>query len=886
LSLFLRVYITLGVSIFSVSFSFTLADVTLLDFSVTPDCEPPPPKLGGTVGDTLVVYAGKFGKDAQRVAPWGNEAAAVKQDTVKVIALHYAQTPDDLTGEDSGFDGFAVEMLGERREYLDPNLKRVVVDGETYTKPMKVTFIGDGKKETGDNAGKTPAVFDKDAVVIGGSAADVITTGRGLSYVDGGGGDDVIVTGDVGGPTSKAVVAGGAGTDTITVGNGDDLVAGDASLGSARKDRTVTHNPQDSEQNGATRNLAGVFDWESIADPTTQADGGSPGDDTIGLGLGQNKARGNAGDDKIGVAADKPNGSLKAGINRIIGDNGNDRITGGSNADQIFTAAEGEFGVDAAGPPDLDAASNVATNTVDTGTGSDQVWGSQGFDQVTSHSQGNQSAKLVGGGNKDILVGGYGTDEVYGGPGDDYVIAEPAEVGPEAGPDSIFGPLREVKKLPLPAGVTSNAKTLVGGLGNDHLVGGDGPAKMFGDKRIDSELCKPGAPVPSDPVDESTTAATGDGNDRILGGAGVDTVSAGGGDDLADVAGGNDLACGQEGKDTLRGGANADQLWGGSGTDVLYGDAGLDQVFGNTGDDVAYGGTEADVIEGNNGKDWATGGAGNDLVYGGTRAAGRTDSGGDDLYGDTGDDRLIGDNGTVDDPASAADPAAIPFDLDGATPAAGVGDRIHGGDGDDTAYGGLGNDEVNGNGGNDHLEGNNGADVVHGNDGEDAIVGGSFQQASAGVGVGRPDSGDQLFGDAGPDLLAGDNAVLSVVTDPAATAPVTRQRGFALGHAVTLLDLGLTPAANTSGNDQMSGGDGQDVLYGQGGEDRAKGDGDDDYVEGGQASDWVEGDLGDDDLVGGSSTPLAGTGDSTSGQPDTADAIFGGPGDDVVTGDN
>jgi Ca2+-binding RTX toxin-like protein len=474
------------------------------------------------------------------------------------------------------------------------------------------------------------------------------------------------------------------------------------------------------------------------------------------------------------------------------------------------------------------------------------------------------------------------------------VIAEPAEVGPVVMQGQVpvsdivngvnFGPLRNVVKLPLPTDVASNAKTLVGGLGNDHVVGGDGPAKMFGDKRIDGELCKPGDPVTSDPVDESTSALADDGNDRITGGAGIDTVSAGGADDLAELAGGNDLACGQQGKDTLRGGDDTDRLWGGSETDVLYGDAGIDHVFGNAGDDMAYGGIDADVVEGNNGRDWATGGAGNDLVYGGTRAADRADNGEDDLYGDTGEDRLIGDNGTVDDPASADDPAAIPLDLDGSTPTAGAGDRIHGGDGNDTAYGGLGGDQVDGNGGNDQLEGNNGTDVVHGNDGEDAIVGGSFQQASAGVG--RPDAGDVLFGDAGPDLMTGDNAVLRVVTDPAATTPVTRQRGFASGHAVTLLDLGLTPAGNTSGNDLMSGGDGQDVLYGQGGEDRAKGDGDDDYVEGGQASDWVEGDLADDDLVGGSSTPLAGSGDTRSGQPDTADAIFGGPGDDVVTGDN
>jgi Ca2+-binding RTX toxin-like protein len=875
LSLFLRVYITIGVSIFSVSFSFTLADVTLLDFSLAPDCEPPPPKLGGTVDDTLVVFAGRHGTDGFRGSPWGNNAAEYEEDTVKVISLHFAQKDGDLTGENPDFDGIAVEMLGERREYLDPNLKRVVVDGTGNDDPLVVTFIGDGKKKTDDSAGDSPSVFEKDAVVIGGNAADKITTGRGLSYVDGGAGDDIIVTGDIGGAASKAFVAGGPGADTITVGNGDNRVAGDASLGSGTTDVEVTHNEQDG---GGTKALT-AFDWENIPDPTTLAGGSDEGNDTIGLGLGTNKALGNGGDDTIGVATDSPDGSLTAGVNTLVGGLGSDRITGGSAGDRIFTADEVEFGVDEDGPADAGA-----TNIVDTGLGSDDVWGSTGVDLVTSHSLGNQTARLRGGAENDVLIGGFGTDEVYGGPGDDYVIALPAEVSDVQGTDGIFGPLRTVTKLALPSGVAPNPKTLVGGLGNDHIVGGDGPATIFGDKRIDAEKCKTGSPATSDPVAESTSAATGDGNDRILGGAAVDTVSAGGADDLIEAFGGDDLACGQEGKDTIKGGTGDDHLWGGTGIDLMYGDADVDHLFGNDGNDVQYGGTGIDVIEGNDGSDWASGGADADLVYGGTRFAGRTDTGGDHLYGDTGADRLIGDNGTADNPYDEGDAPAIPYDLDGLTPTAGAGDFIHGGDGTDTAYGGLGDDIVNGNAGNDHLEGNNDQDTVHGNDGEDHIVGGSFQEASPGVG--RPDTGDFLFGDDGADLMVGDNAVLALVADPAAATPVTLERGFVFWHSVTLLDLGLTPVAGTSGDDEMWGGGGQDVMYGQGGNDRAKGNDGEDYVEGGQGIDWVEGNLGDDDLTGGSSTPLSGSGESTSGQPDAADAVFGGPGDDVITGDN
>lgn len=879
LSLFLRVYITIGVSIFSTTFSFTLADVTLLDFSVAPDCDPPPPKLGGTVDDTLVVYAGKLGTDSFRGAPWGNNNAEVEEETVKVIALHYAQRPGDPTGANGDFDGFAIEMIGERREYLDATLKRVVVDGTDFGKPMTVTFLGDGKQTTGDDAGSTPTVFDKEAVVVGSGGDDKITTGRGLSFVDGRGGKDVIVTQDGGGTASKAWVAGGDGGDTISVGDGDDRVAGDASFGTDTRTVELTHNATDG---GAKKPGVSVIDWTKLVDPTT-LDTGS-GDDTIGVGLGANKVRGNAGADKLGVASDAPDGSKKAKSNTLVGDGGGDNITGGSAADKIFTAAENSFGVDEPGPSDPGV-----TNTVDTGLGSDDVWGSTGIDLVTSHSTGTQKATLRGGSNNDVLIGGYGTDEVYGGPGNDWVFAEPAEVSGPGADDLVdgrdYGPKRSYTKLALPAGVAPNAKILVGGLGNDHVVGGDGPSTVFGDTRVDAEKCKPGDPVVSDPVAESTDVGTGDGNDLILGGAGVDTVSAGGGHDIANVFGADDLACGQKGEDTLRGGGNDDRLWGGSHADVIHGEAGADQAFGNAGDDAVYGGTEADVIEGNNGADWASGGGGNDTVYGGTRAAGRADTDtsgaggsikGDDLYGDTGSDVLIGDNGTVAIP--------YPFDLDGATPTAGAGDRVHGGAQTDQAYGGLGNDIVNGNDDGDYLEGNNGSDTVHGNGANDRVIGGSSQEASAGVG--RPDVGDFLYGDAGADLVTGDNAKLEIVGDGAQATRVTRGRAFASFHQVTLLDLGLTPAAGTSGGDVVEGGDEQDVAYGQGGADRMKGNGGDDYAEGGPGVDWLEGNLGADDLVGGSSTVLTGGGLDRSGQPDTDDAVHGGPGEDVVLGDN
>src|SRR5262249_1193589 len=118
-------------------------------------------------------------------------------------------------------------------------------------------------------------------------------------------------------------------------------------------------------------------------------------------------------------------------------------------------------------------------------------------------------------------------------------------------------------------------------------------------------------------------------------------------------------------------------------------------------------------------------------------------------------------------------------------------------------------------------------------------------------------------------------------------SPLTNRPGMTPQRAIVLYDLtGSGAPATASGDDVVTGDDGVDVILGQDGNDRLKGNAGDDYVEGAQGSDWVEGNTGNDDLVGGSSTVQSGTGLATVGQTDTADAVYGGPGDDVVTGDN
>lgn len=816
LSLFLKVYITLGFSIFSVSFDFTLADITLLDFSVKPDCQPPPPVLAHKNGSTLVLHMGDGDIGKRGHSAWTGNGNEEKW------------TITQLVKDGGGFDGFAVSALGFREEFRDPNLTKVFGNATGDVGKRVIVFQGDGDKSgAADDAKAEAKPFDSDVEITGGKGDDSIKTGLGTSIVNGGPGKDQITTGDLAaafGGKGKATVSGGDDDDTITVGGADDTVSGGA------------------------------------------------GKDRIAVGLGKNRVDGGPDDDNIGVASDSPLAVSNPGkpeyvaqANVIIGGTGSDRISGGSGNDTIYTGTEVATGVDDTGPADkgFNGDNNKdAINVVDTGTGSDTVYGSQGVDFVTGHSLLEQVGDIRGGGNNDVLTGGYGKDKVYGGPQDDYVIAEPSDVGDQVG-TGVFGPIRDVKHRVLPTGVAPQPKLLVGGYGNDHVIGGDGGAGVFGDKHAnpcEPPSDNPASMPPAEPFDAQ------DGRDLISGGTGVEIVAAGGAADNVDAKSGADRLCGQLGDDVLGGGNDDDTVYGGGGKDIAYGDAGKDHVYGNNDDDVLYGGAQEDVIEGDNGVDRAFGGADGDRVIGGTRKAGEPDVG-DFLYGDAGNDVVIGDNG-VDGP----------FDLDGANAGAGGADFVFGGDGEDRGFGGLAHDEMSGGPKDDYLEGNNADDVVHGDGGEDRIVGGSSEVAD---GAGRPDSGDTLFGDADRDLVTGDNAVLSLV-DGAQATPVTLGRGFAKAHKVELLDLGYTPKAGTSGKDKISGGDEPDVIYGQGDEDTITGDGSDDYAEGGPARDRIDGNDGQDDLVGGSSTEHA----PGVGQPDAGDVIHGNGAQDVVLGDN
>ena len=79
LSLYIKVFVVIGFSPFAVDFDFTLVNIKLLDFNLKPDCTPPPPRLGGTNGKVLYVFAGKFGGTGPRGdAAWDAETTRTR----------------------------------------------------------------------------------------------------------------------------------------------------------------------------------------------------------------------------------------------------------------------------------------------------------------------------------------------------------------------------------------------------------------------------------------------------------------------------------------------------------------------------------------------------------------------------------------------------------------------------------------------------------------------------------------------------------------------------------------------------------------------------------------------------------------------------------------
>lgn len=207
------------------------------------------------------------------------------------------------------------------------------------------------------------------------------------------------------------------------------------------------------------------------------------------------------------------------------------------------------------------------------------------------------------------------------------------------------------------------------------------------------------------PVAETGDADADDGYhgaDLMDGGTAADMLQARAA--MADqLASAHDAITGGVGHDTIQGGADNDMLVGNEGDDVMLGDAGADEIYGEDGDDRIEGGAGTDFLVGGDGQDSIVGGDDGDLIFGGDGDDLLSGDGGDDyLQGGFGADTLSGGAGNdrLDGTFTAGGSVFATFDQD-------EGDRLDGGDGDDTILIGA-------------------QDIATGGDGADSFVTGSY----------------------------------------------------------------------------------------------------------------------------------------------------------------
>jgi Ca2+-binding RTX toxin-like protein len=329
-------------------------------------------------------------------------------------------------------------------------------------------------------------------------------------------------------------------------------------------------------------------------------------DIVISTGAGDDVITGQAGA-AVGTTLTPLDGSIRL---TVYGGDGNDTITSG--AASTGGAVNALYG----GPGDDKFIQQVAK-------AADDIHGEEGIDLLDYSSR---SAPLT------VIVGVGSGDDGEAGEGD-TVAADVENITGGSGKDFIDA-----------SAMTLASHILIGGAGDDTLIGSDMADHLYGGEGNDT--LKGGG---GDDVLEG-----GDGDDVLQGGQGNDTIKGGGLNcpvttpatcvaatsakiglntvdyadhtlavfiSLADLfsspmgqSGENDVLTdirnirGGSGNDGLTGDGNDNTIWGGDGNDTIHGGGGNDALYGEAGDDQLYG--EA-------GNDYLCGGAGSDTLYGG-----------------------------------------------------------------------------------------------------------------------------------------------------------------------------------------------------------------------------------------------------------------------------
>jgi Ca2+-binding RTX toxin-like protein len=607
---------------------------------------------------------------------------------------------------------------------------------------------------------------------------------------------------------------GGAGNDAINGGDGDDELDGEEGIdtvsffGSADPvtlalglyNAATKETAQSDAQVGA--DLDSVANFENVI--------GTDGDDVLTGNAANNELTGGEGMDML---------TGDAGDDRLLGGDDDDMLIGGAGKDFI----DGGDGVDFADYMGAAAVTitlgNSLTNKGFKAAGGDaagdtlirieNIMSGDGADVLT----GNEQDNLLGGGaGDDTLNGGLGNDLLDGFTGIDtasyatsaagvtvdlngngtYVLGSPAgdavaQLGGDAEGDELYG-----------------IENLIGSAKNDILTG-NGENRLDGGAGDDMIVAGPDGGI-------------------FFGGAGIDTLS------FENVTGPLVIDLGDQGKaDKTRTGITT----GGDGTGLIAAPAGADfhaaefeNVIGSADDDDVTGDKNANIIEGGAGADTLDGGLGIDFVSYEHSAAGVTITLGLGTAPDGGDatgDVLTGFEGVI---GSGGDDQLY-ADQDSTKT---VGYTLRGGDGDDYMQGGFGKDVLDGGDGNDEafLGLGKGGDTFDGGDGEDwATFNSGVETAGITITLGADGTLKGFKASGG----AANGSKISNVENLGGTT---------LNDMLTGNNLGNELDGGSLGNDVLSGMGGEDTLEGGDGDDKLIGGADADILDGGDGIDTVD----------------------------------------------
>ena len=418
--------------------------------------------------------------------------------------------------------------------------------------------------------------------ILGEAGRDTITGGEGNDSLQGGLGNDSLIGGA---GTDWASYASATGAVTVNLGAG-------TSSGADGND-SVTGIENVLGGNGADiltgDNFANVLDGGAGDDRLYGSDGndtliGGAGTTdyvdyglltqsvTVDLGIGRATLAGGTGEQSLSDLEHVVGGSAD---DSILGDSVNNNFYDRLGSD-TYDGAGGAF--DAIYYSGLSASTSSITVDVAAGRATTSGFGNDSFTNIEAiyGSAGNDS--ILGSGGNDYARGEGGNDTIDGGAG----TADRASYSDLAATQSVT------------VNLVLRGATVSGGFGNDSLINIE---RVLGGAGHDSIL--------------------GDGNANYFwGNGGGDTLSGAAGNDTFEGGAGNDFASYATANDTVRATLSDNETTGGvaegvDGSDQLFGIEGL--IGGNSSDTLS-GNSAVNTLMGGDGSDSLVGGGGNDLL--------------------------------------------------------------------------------------------------------------------------------------------------------------------------------------------------------------------------------------------------------------------------------